>query len=154
MNTEATLSEKTEEAAAATVDQAQDVSSDAVEAAKETVESAVSSAEETIASTSDTMIDAVTAGQQQTLEAAESAAAAFAGYLGRARSEIAEFVTERIHQTLDTQQALLRCRNFDDFRAIQRDYVRTALDQYSTGAARILRVSTDAQAKAVERVDA
>lgn len=70
MNTEATLSEKTEEAAAATVDQAQDVSSDAVEAAKETVESAVSSAEETIASTSDTMIDAVTAGQQQTLEAA------------------------------------------------------------------------------------
>ncbi|HVH02876.1 MAG TPA: phasin family protein [Amaricoccus sp.] len=93
-----------------------------VEAAEESVEA--------IESTQDRLIDTVTAGQQEAIETIESASQAVLEAFTRARAEISDFVAERIRQDLDTQQAFLRCRNFDEVRDVQVQYLRTALDQY------------------------
>lgn len=150
MSNETSTQDQAEETVAAVAEQTTDTIAETVE----TVEQVVSSTEEALASASDTMIDAVTNQQQQTIAAAKSAAEAFMGLVGRARNEMTEFVAERIRHDLDAQQALLRCRSFEDFRVIQRDYVRTAFDQYSAGAARIVRLSTEAATKAIEPVNA
>ena len=47
-----------------------------------------------------------------------------------------EFVSERIRQDLATQAELLGCRNLDEVGAVQTRFFRTAVDQYSEGAAR------------------
>jgi hypothetical protein len=41
-----------------------------------------------------------------------------------------DFVSTRIRQDLETQQELLRCRNFDELREVQTKFLKTAMDQY------------------------
>ena len=58
------------------------------------------------------------------------------------QKEIAGFVSERIHQDLETQQELLRCRTFDEVREVQSRFFRTTLDQYSAEATKLMQLST------------
>lgn len=114
-----------------------------VEAADETLEA--------IESNADRLIDAVTAGQQEAIETIESASQAVIDVFTRARAEISDFVAERIRQDLDTQQAFLRCRNFDEVRDVQVQYLRTALDQYGGEVARLVRLGGEVAARSLDR---
>jgi hypothetical protein len=108
-------------------------------------------AAEPIESLQDRLIDTVTVGQQEAIESIESAGNAVFEALSRAQSEITEFVTERIRQDLDAQQALLRCRSLGEVREVQVSFVRTALDQYGGEAAKLMRLGGEVAAKSLDR---
>ena len=138
-------------------DSAETVADTMETASEEVVETMEAVAEETteaIETIHDRLIDTVTAGQQEAIETIESASSAMLDMLTRTRTEISDFVAERIRQDLETQQAFLRCRNLDDIRGVQVQYLRTALDQYGVEAAKLVRISGEAAVKSFERVRA
>jgi len=106
---------------------------------------------EQIESVEDRLIDTVTASQQDAMETIDSTRAAVVDMLARARTEISGFVAVRIRQDLETQQELLRCRNFDELRDVQARFVRTAMDQYGSKAAQLVRMGGEVAAKSLER---
>ena len=84
---------------------------------------------EAIETIHDRLIDTVTAGQRgdrddqigQQRDARHADPHAHRDLRFRRRTDPAD---------LETQQAFLRCRNLDDIRGVQVQYLRTALDQY------------------------
>jgi hypothetical protein len=109
---------------------------------------------EELESIQDRLIDTVTASQQEAIDTMESASQAMFDMFAQTRSEISDFVAERIRQDLDTQQAFLRCRNLDDVRDVQVQFFRTALDQYGGEAAKLMRISGEAAARSLDRLRA
>jgi hypothetical protein len=107
-----------------------------------------------IESPQDRLIDTVTAAEQEVIETFESAGQAMVEGIGLAQQEIADFITERIRQDLDTQQAYLRCRSLDELREINVRFLRTALDQYGDEASRLFRIGSDVAARSFERLRA
>ena len=107
--------------------------------------------DEAIESVQDRVIDTVTATQQEVLESIDTTGHAVFEGLTRTQKEMADFIAERIRQDLSTQQAMLRCRSFDEFRELQARYVRTALDQYSGEASRLIDIGRDIAARSIER---
>ena len=124
------------------------------ETATETMASTVEEAAEAIETVQDRLIDTVTASQQEAIDTIESAGQAMLDILTRTRSEISDFVAERIRQDLDTQQAFLRCRNLDELRDVQVHDLRTALDQYGGEAAKLVRLGGEAAVRSLERARA
>ena len=49
----------------------------------------------------------------------------------KVRQEVVDFVSTRIRHDMETQQELLRCRNFDEIREVQTRFIKTAMDQYT-----------------------
>lgn len=114
------------------------------EAVEETVEAVEAVAEsapvEEIAKPADQAIDAVTATQQETLEAIETAGATMLENVTRAQRAIADFVSTRIREDLEAQQQLLRCKSFDEVRSVQSKFIKTAMEQYKSEAARLFKL--------------
>jgi len=107
--------------------------------------------EETIASAADTVIDNVTATQQEALESIEAARQVVIDGVSRAQRGMADFVSERLRKDLEIQQAFLRCKTFDEVRNVQAEFFRIAVDQYSTEATRLLRISGEIVSKSLVR---
>lgn len=111
------------------------------EAVEETVEAVAESAPvEEIAKPADQAIDAVTATQQETLEAIETVDATMLENVTRAQRAIADFVSTRIREDLEAQQQLLRCKSFDEVRSVQSKFIKTAMEQYKSEAARLFKL--------------
>ena len=111
------------------------------EAVEETVEAVAESAPvEEIAKPADQAIDAVTATQQETLEAIETTGATMLENVTRAQRAIADFVSTRIREDLEAQQQLLRCKSFDEVRSVQSKFIKTAMEQYKSEAARLFKL--------------
>jgi hypothetical protein len=106
---------------------------------------------EAIESVQDRVIDTVTATQQEVLETIDSTGHAVFEGLARTQKEMADFIAERIRQDLSTQQAMLRCRSLDEFRDLQSRFLRTAFDQYSGEASRLIGIGRDIAARSFER---
>ena len=109
---------------------------------------------EPLESVQDRLIDTVTATQQEAIETIESASQAMLEMFSIARVEITDFVTERIRQDLEAQQAFLRCRSLDEVRHLQVQFVRTALDQYGGEAAKLMRLGGEVATRTLERARA
>jgi hypothetical protein len=108
---------------------------------------------ESVESPQDAVIDNVTALQQEAVETVEHAGATLLEGVGRVQQEIAQFVSTRVREDLETQQQLLRCRSLDDLREVQFRFVKTAMDQYSTETARLMKLGSEIMARSVERTD-
>jgi hypothetical protein len=108
---------------------------------------------ESVESPQDAVIDNVTALQQETVETVEHAGATLLEGVGRVQQEIAQFVSTRVREDLETQQQLLRCRSLDDLREVQFRFVKTAMDQYSAETARLMKLGSEIMARSVERTD-
>jgi hypothetical protein len=114
---------------------------EAVEETVETVEAVAESAPvEEIAKPADQAIDAVTATQQETLETIETVGATMLENVTRAQRAIADFVSTRIREDLEAQQQLLRCKSFDEVRSVQSKFIKTAMEQYKSEAARLFKL--------------
>ena len=108
-------------------------------------------AEAELGSAADAVIDTVTATQQEALRSIETAGAAVLEGVGRVQREIADFVAERIRNDMDAQSAMLRCKTLGDLRSVQVDFVRTAFDQYSSEASRLLRLGGEMMTRSLDR---
>jgi hypothetical protein len=76
--------------------------------------------------------------------------AVFAG-LTKAQREIAEFVSERIRQDLESQTQLLRCRTLEEVLDVQSRFLSTAMDQYAAEASRLARIGAEIMGSAQPR---
>jgi hypothetical protein len=79
--------------------------------------------------------------QEDALHVVEHTGTAMVEGFAEAQKEIAEFLSERFRQDLETQSDLLRCRTFDDIREVQTHFFRTAMDQYAAEATRLMKIS-------------
>jgi hypothetical protein len=140
--------EMAEEAATAAAGESAKAASDASEGMRAAAE-AVS--DENVASVADEAIDGVTLTQQQALETFESAQQAMMEGVTRFQKELVDFVSERIRHDMETQQALLRCRSFDEVRDVQVTFLQTAMDQYSTEANKLMRLGSEVVQRSFDR---
>ena len=69
------------------------------------------------------------------------------------QKEIAGFVSERIRQDMESQQELLRCRTLDEVHEVQSRFFRTAMDQYSSEATKLMQLGTELLTRSIERRD-
>lgn len=106
---------------------------------------------ETVESPQDAVIDNVTALQQEAVETVEHAGAALFEGVGKVQKEVAQFVSTRIREDLETQQQFLGCRSLDDLREVQVRFVKTAMDQYAAETARLMKLGSEIMARGVER---
>ena len=60
------------------------------------------------------------------------------------RQEVADFVSTRIRHDMETQQELLRCRNFDELREVQTRLIKTAMDHYTAESTRLMEIGSEA----------
>ena len=104
-----------------------------------------------IESPQDRLIDTVTATQQEALESAESAGAAFVEGIGRMNLVLADLVNERVQQGIETQLALLRCRSLREARTIGFNHVHATVDQYGHAMSRIAELGTSVTRHSLER---
>jgi hypothetical protein len=110
--------------------------------------------EQEVESIQDRIIDSITASQQEVIETFETTGHTLFEGLTRTRQEIADFLAERIRQDFDTQQALLRCRSYDEVREVQARFLQTALDQYGSEATRLIRLGGELATRGLERTHA
>lgn len=106
---------------------------------------------EQVAAPADTVVDVVTATQQEALESIETAGAAVLAGVGTVQREIAEFVADRIRTDFDTQAALLRCRSFSEVHSVQAEFLRTAYDNYASEASRLVRLGGEMMTRSLDR---
>ena len=149
------LKETGDRTARATVDDVEHVTKTATDAAERTARAAadtVGSMAETMAGSLDaeTMIATTreslavaTRTQQQAVASMERSTGSILTGLTEMQKEVAEFVSKRIRQDLETQQDFLRCRTLDDVREVQSRFFRTTLDQYSAEATKLMQLSTE-----------
>jgi hypothetical protein len=102
-----------------------------------------------IESAENRIIDQVTLNQQQTLERIEAASSAMLDSWERSRDEITDFIAERIRQDIETQAALMRCRNLGEVGAVQARFIGTAVAQYGAEVQRLLDIGRDLAARSL-----
>ena len=86
---------------------------------------------------------ALAATQEEALHVMETTGTAMFEGLTKAQREISDFVAERIRQDVETQGALLRCRSFDEVRDVQAQFLKTAMDQYTTEATKLMQIGAE-----------
>lgn len=106
---------------------------------------------EAIESPQDRLIDSVTASQQEAIDSVESAGTAAIEGIGLAQRALSDFVVERLRQDLETQRALLRCRNLGEVREVGFTHLRTAVDQYGREVSRMVRLGTVVAQRSLDR---
>jgi len=89
------------------------------------------------------VLDAVVAGQTVAVQAVESTSRAMLEGIEKVRQEVADFVSTRIRHDMETQQELLRCRNFDELREVQTRFIKTAMDQYTAESTRLVEIGSE-----------
>ena len=156
------VSDTAERVTQATADNAERVSRTAAEVVERMIQAAIGTAEtlaetaadsigaEAIASTTRESIAVATKTQQQAMEAMERAGASMLTGVTGIQKEITGFVSERIRQDLESQQELLRCRTFDEVREVQSRFFRTAMDQYSSEATKLMQLGTELFTRSIE----
>jgi hypothetical protein len=138
-----------------TVDGVERVTRTAADAAQRTIQAAAGSAEsmaeamaesfdaETIIATTRESLAVAARTQRQALTSIERSGGSMLTGLTEMQKKIAEFISERIRQDLETQQELLRCRTLNEVREVQSRFFRTTLDQYSTEATKLMQLSAE-----------
>ena len=156
------LKETSDRTARATVDNAEHVTRTAADAAERSARASADTAgsmaeamaksldAETMISTSRESIAVATRTQQQAVASVERSTGSMLTGLTEMQKEVAEFVSERIRQDLETQQELLRCRTLDDVREVQSRFLRTTLEQYSAEATKLMQLSTEVFARSLD----
>jgi hypothetical protein len=144
---------KTAEAAANTAaetgTQAAKVAAEAVTSA--TDEAVRSATDEAVRSATDNVIDALVTGQSEATRALESTSRTMLDGMTRMRQEIVDFVSTRVRHDIETQQELLRCRNFDDVREVQTKFFQTATEQYVAESKRLMELGSEVFHQSVDR---
>ena len=108
---------------------------------------------ERAASISRDSIEAVIGPQQQAIQVIERASTSMLNGLTEMQREIADFVSERIRQDLETQREMLRCRTFNDLAEVQGRFFQTAMDQCSAQARKLMRHSAQVFEHSIEHRD-
>ena len=67
-------------------------------------------------------------------------------------AESQKFLTDRLKQDLDTQQAMLACKTPADVLQVQTEFFKTAMEQYSEEATRLFKMMSDAGQDVIEDV--
>jgi hypothetical protein len=127
-----------------------------VRSAGDAAETAARAAEADVAERADAAADAVdelARSQEEALHGVEVAGQTVVEGVTRFQREIIDFVSERIRQDMETQQAMLRCRTFDEVRDVQTRFFQTAMDQYSTETNRLMKLGTEMMQRSLERGD-
>lgn len=120
--------------------------------AKATTESAKATAAKAEEAPSEVPFTASAAvAQDQTLHSIEVAGTAMFEGLSKAQKEISEFVSERIRQDFEAQSEFLRCRTIDDVREVQTKFFKTAMDQYSAEATRLMEIGAEMMSQSLPR---
>ena len=65
-------------------------------------------------------------------------------------SESARFVTDRLHQDIQTQKSLLACRSPAELLEVQSEFFRTAMKQYAEEIARLSEMVTKGAEETIE----
>ena len=65
-------------------------------------------------------------------------------------SETTRFISERLQNDLETQQALLRCKTPADLVQLQSEFFRRAVEQYTSEAQRMFDIMTEATGDTVK----
>jgi hypothetical protein len=102
-----------------------------------------------IESPEDRIIDQVTLSQQEALERIEATGNAMLDGWERSREEITDFIAERIRQDLETQAALMRCRNLGEVGAVQAKFIGTAVAQYGDEVTRLIGIGRELAARSL-----
>lgn len=69
---------------------------------------------------------------------------AMVDYFGQSGSEFVEFVSKRLAADVQVQKELLNCRNPSDLAGIQTDYLRTAMEQYTSETGKVVEMNSAA----------
>ena len=64
-------------------------------------------------------------------------------------TEWGRFVTDRLHQDIETQQAMLNCKTPADVMRVQTEFYQTAVKQYSEETMRLMQMMSDAAGKSM-----
>lgn len=99
----------------------------------------------------DRLIDTLTLQHQTALEAAAISTEALVTGAGDAGWEIATYLSKKIRDDLDAQQAFLRCRNFSDLRVLQMRYICASVGQLGDEATRLMQIGTEVATRSLER---
>lgn len=67
-------------------------------------------------------------------------------------SESARFLTERLHQDLNAQKAMMACKSPTEVLQLQAAFLKTAMDQYTEYATRIQEMMTTVTPSAIKDV--
>ncbi|SEM58015.1 Phasin protein [Roseovarius tolerans] len=65
-------------------------------------------------------------------------------------AESTRFVSERLQNDLETQRAMLRCQSPADLVQVQSDFIRKAVEQYTSEAQRMYQIMTQVTGDAVK----
>jgi hypothetical protein len=106
---------------------------------------------EDVSSVADTALDMVMIGHTEAVQATESSGRAVLDGMTKMQEEIASFVSKRIAHDLETQQKMLRCRNFDELQEVQTRFFRTAVDDYSAETRRLMKLGSEVVQRSVNR---
>ena len=74
--------------------------------------------------------------------------------MGEMSSEVLQFIAARIKEDVKTQQAILHCKNADEMRTIQSEFVQTAIDQYTAETGKLVKIGNEMFSAAVKAKDA
>lgn len=99
----------------------------------------------------DRLTDTMILRQQETIDGLEIAGRAVVAGLEIARREVVDYLSQRIRVELDTRQALLRCRSFDEVRELRSRYLRDAIEQFGEEAKRLMRLGAVLAARSIDR---
>ena len=91
--------------------------------------------------------------QKQAYKGAEAAGSALFGGLNKAQTEIGEFVSARMRRDMAAQSKLMACRNFDEFRAVQKEFLDEAMKDYAEMGSRFMQLAGSFTPKALEQKD-
>jgi hypothetical protein len=121
------------------------------ESGKEAAQTAADVPTEDVSSAADTAIDTVMIGHTEVVQATESSGRAVLDGMTKMQQEVANFVAKRITHDLETQQEMLRCRNFDELQDVQTRFFRTAVEHYSDETKRLMRLGSEVVQRSVNR---
>ncbi|WP_208347964.1 phasin family protein [Pseudaestuariivita rosea] len=68
--------------------------------------------------------------------------------LGDVGSELLSFVAERVQEDVKTQHALLHCKNVEEMRHIQAQFIQKAIDQYTAETGKLVEMGNEMLADA------
>jgi hypothetical protein len=89
--------------------------------------------------------------QQEAVAGANAAGTAMLQGLEEARKSVSDFLADRIRQDIEVQSQLMACRTLDDLREVQTRFFRSAVDQYSAEASRMMKLGTDVVSRSIPR---
>lgn len=66
--------------------------------------------------------------------------------------ELMRFTQDTLRSGMRTANDMVKCRSVEDIAALQRDFVREAMDQWLDGSVRMLRIGSDTASEAIDEL--